>query len=471
MGGTLTSLWAMRQALPQYVDDVTRDYGPDVYERMLRDPAVAAGVQTLKQAVLADGIRLVMSAEPAREAMGDAADGDVAEAEELRAFVQECFDQAETPIEDVAEQLLDGLAYGNKVAEIVLKARPDGRLGLRSVKGKHRSQVAFVVDSTMTLQGIAAATPESGGLGIAAGALVDPAAPGFFPAYKFVVFTHDPKDGDPRGTSALRPVYNAWYLKTQVLPDYFKYLRQFATPSVIGKPAEGAAATPMTGPDGTLEAGPDGAPVQVSAPHALLSALTSWQNASVLVVPVGTEIELLKSDGDGKAFLSALDWFDRQITTGILGSTRMTMEAEHGSKADSQSAQDVSGLRVAAIRRRLADVITRQLVHLLVRVNFGDGALRLAPKVSLARVEQQDWAEELRSIGDAYGKGLIHDSQLPALDERLGLPARDMEQIAAEKAEQGFLGAMAQRELSRVYSPAPPGDLAEGEDEDDQDGA
>ena len=37
-----------QRALPRYVDDAERDFGTDLYDRMLRDPMVAAAIDTLK---------------------------------------------------------------------------------------------------------------------------------------------------------------------------------------------------------------------------------------------------------------------------------------------------------------------------------------------------------------------------------------------------------------------------------------
>src|SRR5690349_21193336 len=46
------------RALPQTLDDVTREVGSDTYERMLNDPEVSSDVLLLKYFVLADGVQV-----------------------------------------------------------------------------------------------------------------------------------------------------------------------------------------------------------------------------------------------------------------------------------------------------------------------------------------------------------------------------------------------------------------------------
>ena len=70
----------------------------------------------------------------------------------------------------------------------------------------------------------------------------------------------------------------------------------------------------------------------------------------------------------------------------------------------------------------------------MVRINHGDDAVRLAPLVRLSNVEQQDKAELIKAYAAARASGLIHDSQLPGIDEECGMPQRDMEQVRADKA-------------------------------------
>lgn len=460
-GGTDSFLSNFKRTLPQYVDDITRDYGQDTYERMLTDPAVDSSFSILKDAVLADDIQLVCAVEAPEDEDG-AEPGELADHEEsetYRAFVQRALDGAETPILDVAAEMLDGLAFGHKVAEVVLKpgaGEDSGRLTLRAVKPRPRQNLAFVVDEFYNTLGVAGVMPGEAGAGgpVIASALGEDLGnlPNFVPIDQLLVFRWRPRNGDPRGASILRSAYNPWYMKTKIYPDYFKYLKQFASPSVIGKTAQNGQFQPVIDDQGNVVM--EGARPKVKdASVALLASLIQFLNSTALVVPHGTEIETLFSQGEGKAFLAAHDFFDRQISMAILKTTRLNQEAEHGSRADSGTAQDVTGTRIQLIRKALQSCLNH-LSKLLIRVNFGDDAVRLAPKFSLAGQEAQDWAKELDSVAKAFGSGFIHESQLPLLDQRLGLPARDMEAIALEKAENAHHAALRAGDLSKVMNPA-----------------
>jgi hypothetical protein len=453
-------MYMLRRALPQYIDDVTKDYGNDTYERMLTDPAVNSAFSIIKEAVLADDIQLVCAVEaPSEESSDPGQQAEHEESDEYRAFVQRCLDGSATPILDVAEELLDGLALGHKVAEVVMRqgdGEDAGRLVLKAIKPRPRKNMAFVVDNAMDAYGVIAINPEhpTTGVPVLAGPLQELGdVENFVPMEQLLIFRWASKNGDPRGTSILRSAYNPWFLKTRVYPDYFKYLKQFASPSLIGKTnPEGSGFVPVTNEDGTIQTNPDETPKVVSDTYALLASLLQFINSSALVVPGGTEVDTLFSQGEGEAFLKANDYFDRQISLGILKTTRLNQEAQHGSKADSGTAENVTGTRIRRIRKAMEDCLNK-LSKFLIRLNYGPEAEKLAPKFSLASQEAQDWATELSAVSGAYANGFIHDSQLQELDKRLNLPPRDMEAIAQEKAERQHQEMMRSGDLSKVLMP------------------
>jgi hypothetical protein len=437
-GGSLAALAAIRQALPQYCDDVSRDYGGDIYDKMQTDADAGPAFQTLKLAILADGVNIAPAVEMPSDTSNAKPDeiDEAEQAKEYADFIRRCFDGADRSISDIADELLDGLAYGNKISEIVLKpgtGEDSGRLVLKAVKGKNWRNVAYVVDPFMEVQGVLGATPE--GLGIVQGCVPLTGdlmtRSDFLPPYKYIAFRNGGKDGDPRGSSVFRSAYNAWFIKTQVIPEYYKYLRQFASPGIIGKTAQnGDGLIPVADANGHPVVDENNVPQLIKAEYQLYTALLAWINASVLVVPYGTEIDLLKSEGTGDAFLSANDYFGRQIVQAILGTDGMTMGAKNDSKGAKETGQDVVGLRVSKGKNDLGECLTRGLIRMLILVNFGEEAMKLCPKAILTKAEQQDWAKELDALSKAYGTGFIHESQLQALDTRLGLPPRDMEQVA-----------------------------------------
>lgn len=447
------------QSLPQWVDDITRDYGGGTYEKMLTDPVVDSCFSILKGAVLADGIQLVGSIEAPNEdekgGVDPAEQADYNESERLRILIQRWIDGADTKILDIADEMLDGL-YGAKVAEIILKhgeGEDAGKLPLRAVKPRPRQNLAFVVDGFMNTLGVVVHTPGSAGLG---GPLLPTTidldkSENFVPISQLLVFRWRPKNGDPRGSSILRSAYNAWFTKTRVYPDYYKYLRQFASPSIVGKtPTTGSGFVPLTDAQGVPIMDGDKFRVTDGA-AALLSTLLKFVNSAAMVVPGGTEVEIMFSDGDGEAFLKANDFFDRQISMGILNTTRLNQEAEHGSKADSGVAENVTGTRIQRIRKALQDCLD-ELSKFLVRINEGEDKVKFAPKFSLAGQEGHDWVKEI----EAFAKvgWTIDESHLVAADKRLGFKPRDMEAFRARRQEAEHRASLRAGDLSKIVKPA-----------------
>lgn len=276
------------------------------------------------------------------------------------------------------------------------------------------------------------------------------------PRDRFIVFTFEPKDGDPRGQSLLAPAYNPWWLKSQNLPEYFRYLKQFATPMVVGKTPENAGDEPQRDANGVVETNDDGTPKMLSPQQALFNSLNAFLGAYIMVAPYGSEIDMVTSQGEGEAFRKAVDLFDRQIVLAIHGSTRLALEAEHGSKADSQTGQDVVGLRIATGKDRLGACLTRDLVRPLILMNYGADALELAPKVTLATVEQQDKAKMIAAYAQAMAAGLIHESQLQAIHADLGMPPADYAAMARDAEDKAMNARLAAGELGKLTHPADP---------------
>src|SRR5215471_11018553 len=79
--------WAnVPRTLPHAFDDLTRDFGDDVYAKMLLDPQVSAALNTLKTAILADGVEIT-------PAIIDITQPGYKRAQTIAAFVRECLDQ------------------------------------------------------------------------------------------------------------------------------------------------------------------------------------------------------------------------------------------------------------------------------------------------------------------------------------------------------------------------------------------
>jgi hypothetical protein len=430
-GGGYHNVTQYLQSLPPYIDDISRDLNANIYEQMSKDPVVASNFRAVKLAVLADPPTL-------RPAVDDSDDPLYDDAKREVAFCEWCFANLRTPVEDVADELLDGMAVGNRVAEqvyaLVESGQWAGRLTLDRLKPKPRASTAFVVDAFSNVRGLLARLPGESWLATAGPLEADPKdVANFLPRNKFAVFSWQPKDGDPRGTSIYRPCYTPWWEKQQALGQWLKWLALCATPMLIATAGKDADDVTPTDPDGNpLPADPN----MPGTVRALLNTLVKAQGGSALAVPFGTDVKWLTAQGAGTQFLSKIQQCDTAITRAITLQTLATTEGEHDARAAAQVHQDVMGLGVRKAKGVLGRVITWDVLYWLVAYNRGKAqADLLCPRCVFTPSEHHDRGAGL-SAWASVGYQLA-PSQMAAVDEEIGLPVRtEEEQAQAAQAAQ-----------------------------------
>lgn len=437
--------------LPQYIDAKTRDFGHDLYERMMLDPQVASCVHILKMGILSQPLELA-------PAIADEADPQYARAAEIRDFCQRCLSRLKKFHSVTLYNLLDALPLGHKVAEIVLQQPAagidKGKLVPLALKVKPRWALAFLVDPFMNVAGLLGILP-----GVApallGGTLVgDPRGlPNLLPRSKFLVLSYRPQDEDPRGQSLCNPAYDPWWMKVQAKPEYLKYLTQFAGPSIIGFTApEAAPVQRQNASTGELEFDEDGNMLLLSPEENMLEALLAFRNGTAAAFPNGATVQPLSMSNEGNPFLQAFALFDAQIAKAILCQTLATEQAQHQARAAAETHSDVMGMVIRHGKECLAECLEDDLLRLLVEVNFGPEATGagdtadLTPKVTFGDTEAQDLAGMGTAIAALETAGFLAPSQRRDIDLMLGLPPRTPEEVelaaqahaaAAEALDQG----------------------------------
>jgi len=396
--------------LANHAESASRLYGDRLYDAMLLDGTVRATINTLKAAVLADGVQV----EPALQDGPGADELDPAEVElasEIAEFCERALTGIDECLEDVLWQLLDGIPYGCMLGEVTYKhveKGPDaGRLTLQSIHVKPRWSWYFLIDRAGGVAGITGAINRQPN---------DPPQQ-VLPRDKFIVFSWLPKARDPRGTPALDAVYDAWNMKVQTRPEYWKYLSRFASPSYFGTTAEGATDVEERDPETGKPTGKT-----LTAQQAFLQAILALENASAAVGAHGATLTTLDPMGEGSAFITAFDEFRHEIVFGILQQVRATLEATHSSKSDSETAQDILGILVRVAKKLLAGVLVRDVIKPLVSHNWGpDVAERLHPRVVLGMVDQQDFSRNANAVARLASVGMIAAPEREGVMKWLGL--------------------------------------------------
>lgn len=424
-GGNLSWLGLNSQqerVLPWAIDDISASFGDDIYERMLHDPQIAACMQVYKASIIEEGATF-------SSPIDDPDDPNVDLAKDLNLAAMTMFDNLDTPIDQILDSMLDCAAYGNKVGELIWAFQTidgDLRLQLTGIKPKPRRTTAFVVDAYMNLLGLLYQSPDRPFAPIVSGSTyiannqftIDQ----ILPLEKFVVLTFRPHDGDPRGSSILRPAYKPWTVKQQIYPEYIKYLAQFAGPSIVGFTAEESDQLPITDALSNPDADQTGS---LTPEEEMAGALERFQNGTVAVFPFGADVKPIQMTGDGRAFLSGFAHCDQQIVTAILTQTMATQESEHMARAAAQVHQDVLDTLIKQgkkiVMRMLQTILKRWITY-----NWGAQLLPLCPIVTLGSAEQRQIPSLMASVAQLQGVSFFAPEQMPGIDRMLGLPVRDV---------------------------------------------
>jgi hypothetical protein len=409
------------RSLPLYIDQLSQELGSDIYEKMMLDDQVAGGVRTFVVSILSDPLTV-------RPWIDDDKDPDYEDSKSYAEFCERTLGnllhRMRRSVDAWLLEVVGGsVALGNRVTEKVAvleeSGQDAGRLVWDRLKVKPRNRTAFVVDPFNNLLGLLAVTP--GRYGLAAGSILTPDMlqdSNLLPVEKFAILPWDPKEEDPRGTSLLRTVYEAWWAKLQVAREWLKHLSQFGSPSLWGTTAPDALDEPRVDEDGNPIPG-----ATISPEQKLLNELLKFRNGYALALPNGSTLNVLQTANAGDGFLKKIEHCERCIDRAILLASRTRMEAKHGSKADAEASQDVTSQAVRQAKGWVAEMVTRDLIYPLIRWNFGpDAAKRLCPYATLSPVEKKDWADVANAVAPMVASGFLKPSQFPALYSQLGLP-------------------------------------------------
>ena len=417
------------RTLPQYIDDLSDEFGGDTYERMMYDPTVSKCINDLRVGILENSYEVLpvekRDSEQVQSRFGKAPKNIDPKSQEISNFCESVLDNLDRPFDDYLFEMLLALAYGNKISELIYHIQKggvnDGKLVLRDIRTKARENTAFVVDNFNNVLGIMGFVPGVAWPVMPLSVLADPSKmPNILPRDKFAILSHRPINGDPRGTSLLRPAYNGWWLKQQTWGEYLKWLVQSAGSAIYGTTAEGAQPVPVVNVDGTVDT------VAQTPEEVMVTQLAALQNGSVAAFPFGATANALPVNHEsGKAFAEAISVFDRQIVNAILGQTLATEEGQGagiGSGTGAQTHADILSQIKLYERNMLCRMVRREILRPLVRYNFGDEAVELTPSLSMGATDAGDFAADASAAASIGYK--LDQSQFADMDSILGVPAR-----------------------------------------------
>lgn len=427
----------MVAVLPKSIDDIERDFGLATYLKMQNDPVAGSALDFLIDLVLADGIQVHPRVKlDATRNPGQAEKA--AHAAEMKDFIEWCFTNLETPLEVAVQHLCEMVAFGYAVCELLFELAESGpykgKIVPIDIRAKPRENVRFVVNGANRVLGF---------LVVKVGDTFQPSdeaspleSPNYLPPAHFIWVSNRMLFGDPRGRSDLRRAYNDWEFKIRSKVEWFKHLMLHGTGKLIAlikvdSLNEAGRLAYETNPDGTIKLNGD-QKVQISRVTAIARELAKSMNASVGAIEAD-ELVQVEARSNGEAFVNAERNANINITTAILGASRATQEAEHGSKADSVTALDVIRAKVRRIKQQIALAIDERIVKPLIEINYGRDMFEFRPVINLGTFK---FASMLEAAEFAQKVGYKPDeSQMPFLDELIGVEVRDMDAIEFRDAQ------------------------------------
>lgn len=380
--------------LPQTIDDAEERFGLDIYDKMLHDPDLSGFMLGLKSAVLESEVQ-VLPAVKAPSKFGKQDPGQEAKfkkAKEVADFVESCHDllpYTDRPLTETMWDMLEALSHGHRLAEVVFRPETEGVLAgkwvIESLGVKPQSNYAYVCDNNNRVLGVTAKIP---GLApyVRQGLIGDPSnLPNIVPKSKFWHFAPHRRNNDPRGRSLLRGAYVPWKKDQFAHEEEAKFLTQFAGGMIT-------AELPEKVPDGKYTHPTTGA--SLSFADYVGYMLSQLGNGQYGVFPNGCAVEIHQPSNDGKAFDLAFQRNRQAKAMAVTSSIRAFLEAQHSSKADSESADDSLFRFIRVIRYSLCQSYRMGVLYQLVKANFGkEAALDFLPEIRMAGAQEADFTD------------------------------------------------------------------------------
>lgn len=368
-----------------------------VYQDMLRDPYIKAGLSIKKLSV----VRLPNEILPATDSEED---------KKISEFVADQLECMETPWFDLLWNILNAVDVGYSIAEmnykVVEKGKWQGKIGLSTVKGKdpyffsfrinQRGDIATVIQRVGNIWAPNSMLPHHE-----------------FPPEKFLVASFQQLYNNPYGSSDLRAAYRAFFIKDWAWKFRSIFMEKWGMPTVMGQYPPGMSEERRQQLEGVLD---------------------SIQNDTVVTIPADIKIELLRvaTTANQQEYERAIQDLNKEILVGLIGSFLGVDEGHKtGSRASGQVHMQVSKLFIESLVTTIQEVVNRQLIRRLVDMNFD---VEKYPKLhfDMTHMNADEIMSEIGVDAALAAMGIIVDPKY--LYRKYDRPMPDMEYVPIDPA-------------------------------------
>ena len=235
------------------------------------------------------------------------------------------------------------------------------------------------------------------------------------PDRKFIVHRHGVKGNNPYGLGLGTRLFWPVLFKREGVAFWLTFLEKFAAPTVVGKTPYGLSDEEQL---------------------KLVDKLAGLVQNSAIAVPIDTDLGFLEATRGGT--VSYGDWckyWDGQISIGTLGETLTTDIGDKGSRAASQTHEEILQLLVDADGDLLSDTLRGSLIQWLIDYNFPGAKV---PKVWRIRASNE---KEIAQVREIKAKAAKTDN------DALMQVVRISSKFARDEDARDYILAMAPREL------------------------
>lgn len=245
-------------------------------------------------------------------------------------------------------ELLDAIAYGFSVSEVVWETRGLPAFGTLLLPARllSRHPRRFCFDAQGQPRLLTSAEPLNGEA---------------LPPYKFIVFSPYGRFENPYGLPLLRCLWWLCWFKRQALKFWVMHAEKYGSPTALLKYPPGATEKEK---------------------RAFVRLISSLQQETGLVVPQGVDVSLLEADraGSAEAYQKLCEFCNSELSKAVLGQTLTTEAGERGARSLGEVHQavreDITRMDAAA----LSALLNATLVKWITELNLG-------PSIPLPRVE------------------------------------------------------------------------------------
>jgi len=362
--------------------------GIEIYDTMMNEVQVENSINAIRYSVIPNNYQII----PATKDKQDV---------EIADFVAWVFENMDGSLKrflwDCMSAIYRGYAILEKNFKVCEGGKYNGMWALSSIKPQWPGDYELIVDEYNNLIEIKNVADQETTV----------------PIYKFIVYSHNPEDGNIYGRSVLRKVYKHYWSKDFLLKWWNIYLETYGFPTRIAKYPAGSYSQSASG---------DGA-----SQNQLQSILKDIMSNTAITIPNDIEIDFEQvASGGALGFLKAIEYHDKQIVTGIQGQTLTSTTGDgKGSYALGDIHAATKETYVGMIRSDIEDTIMfEQVIKQLVDLNYQ--GVESYPKFRSSPRGKGIEDMTASDVMTLFAGGIITPSDVNDYREKLGLPRVDI---------------------------------------------